>query len=66
MHIKLGQKDNKTKQFLEVKIGIPVSKILEEMNRLDINKRSSEEKCDRSMNRLKKTLNINNYIKNLR
>ena len=36
MHKKLEQKDNKTR-FLEDKIGTPVSKSVDEMNRLDLN-----------------------------
>ena len=37
------QKDNKT-QFSEDRIGIPDSKVIEEMNGLDINKISNKEK----------------------
>ena len=43
MDIDLEQKDNK-KQFLEDEIGIPESRVIEEKNRLDLNKKSSEEK----------------------
>ena len=43
MHIKLEQKDNKI-QFLEQKIGIPDSKVIEGTNRLELNKISSTEK----------------------
>ena len=60
--IELEQKDNKI-QFSEVKIGIPDSKDAQETNRLDLNKMSSKNKCDRIMNRLNKTLNNHNYIK---
>ena len=63
MDIELEQKDNK-KQFLEDKIGIPDYKVIEEMNRLDLNKSSSREKNDRIMNRLTKTIENHNYIKN--
>ena len=35
--MEIEQKDNKI-QFLEDKIGIPNSKVIEEMNRLDLNK----------------------------
>ena len=37
MDMEIEQKDNKT-QFLEEKIGIPDSKVIEEMNRLDLNR----------------------------
>ena len=63
MDIELEQKDNK-KQFLEDKIGIPDYKVIEEMNRLDLNKSSSREKNDSIMNRLTKTIENHNYIKN--
>ena len=63
MDIELEQKDNKI-QFLEDKIGIPYSKFIEEMNRLDLNKISSKEKNDRIMNRSNKTLHNHKYIKN--
>ena len=55
MDIEIEEKANKT-QFLEGKIGIPDSKVIEDMNRLDLNKISFEEKNDRIMNRLNKTL----------
>ena len=62
--IELQQKDAK-KHFLEDKRGIPDSKILEdeEMNRLDSNKVSSKDKCDRILKRLNKTLHFHRYIK---
>ena len=43
MDMEIEQKDNKI-QFLEDKIGIPDSKVIEEMNRLDLNKLSCKEK----------------------
>ena len=43
MDMEIEQKDNKI-QFLEDKIGIPDSKVIEEMNRLDLTKTSCEEK----------------------
>ena len=43
MDMEIEQKDNKI-QFLEDKIGIPASKVIEEMDRLDINKISCGEK----------------------
>ena len=63
MDIKLEQKDNKI-QFLENKIGIPDSKSVEEMNRLDLDKISSKDKCDRIMNMLNKTPNNHKCNKN--
>ena len=41
MDIEIEQKDNKI-EFLENKKGLPDSKVIEEMNRLGINKISSE------------------------
>ena len=41
MDIKIKQKGNKT-QFFEDKIGIPESKFIEEMKRLDLNKKSNK------------------------
>ena len=43
MDMEIEQKDNKI-QFLEDKIGIPDSKVIEEMNRLVLNKISCKEK----------------------
>ena len=43
MDIEIEQKANKV-QFLEEKIGIPDSKDIEEMNKLDLNKTSYEKK----------------------
>ena len=63
MDVELEQKDNKI-HFLEDKIGIPDSTVIEEMNRLDSNKISCKEKNDRIMNRLNKTLNNHKYFKN--
>ena len=62
MDVEIEQKDNKI-QFLEDKIGIPDSKVIEEMNRLDLNKISCKEKNDRIMNRLNKTLHNHKCIK---
>ena len=61
--IEMKQKDNKI-QILENKIGIPDSKLIEDMNRLDLNKISCKEKNERIMNRLNKTLNNHKNIKN--
>ena len=63
MDIKLEQNDNKM-HFLEDRIGIPDSIVIEEMKRLDLNKISSKEKIDRIMNRLIKTRNNHKYIEN--
>ena len=63
MDIEIEQKDNKI-SFLENKIGVTDDKIVEEMNRLYSNKISDKEKNNRIMNRLNKTLNKHNYIKN--
>ena len=51
---RIRTKNNKI-QFLEDKIGLPDSKIVEEMNRSDLNKLSSEDKCDMIRNRLNET-----------
>ena len=63
MDIEIVQKDNKI-SFLENKIGVTDDKVIEEMNRLDLNKIFNKEKNNRIMNRLNKTLNKHNYIKN--
>ena len=63
MHLEIEQKDNKI-SFLENKIGVTDDKIIEEMNRLDLDKISDKEKNNRIMKRLNKTLNKHNYIKN--
>ena len=63
MDLEIEQKDNKI-SFLENKIGVTDDKVVEEMNRLDLNKISDKEKNNRIMNRLNKTLNKHNYIKN--
>ena len=61
--VEMEQKDNKI-QFLEDKIGLPDSEVIEEMNRLDSNKKSCKEKNDRIVNRINKTLINHKYIKN--
>ena len=55
MDIEIEQKDSKI-SFLENKIGVTDDKIVEEMNRLDLNKISDKEKNIRIMNRIKKRL----------
>ena len=62
MYVEIEPKDSKI-QFLEDKIGIPDSKVVEEMKRLDLNKISCKEKNDRIMNRLNKTLHNHKYTK---
>ena len=63
MDVEIEQKENKI-LFLENKIGVTDDKVIEEMNRLDLNKISDKEKNNRIMNRLNKTLNKHKYIKN--
>ena len=63
MDVEIEQKDNKI-SFLENKIGVTDDKVIEEMNRLDLNNVSDKEKNKRIMNRINKTLNKHNYIKN--
>ena len=63
MDIEVEEKDNKI-SFLENKIGVTDDKIVEEMKRLDLDKITDKEKNKKIMNRLNKTLNKHNYIKN--
>ena len=63
MDIKLEQKDNKI-QFLEDRTGIPDSKVIEEMNKMDLNKISSEEKRDRILHRINETNHNHKHNKN--
>ena len=63
MDIEIEQKDSKI-SFLEKMIGVTDDKLVEEMNRLYLNKISAEEKNKRIMNRIIKTLNKHNYTKN--
>ena len=63
MDVEIEHKDNKI-SFQENKIGVTDNKVIEEMNRLDLNKISDKEKNIRFMNRLNKTFNKHNYIKN--
>ena len=51
-------------ELLVSKIGLPDSKVIEEMNKLGINKMSSKSKGDRMMARLNKSLNNNKFIEN--
>ena len=63
---KMTSKRTQTDQieFLEDKIGIPKSKEIEEMSRLDLNKISIKEKNDRIMNRSKKRSHITQKFNN--
>ena len=63
MDLEIEQKNIKI-SFLEKKIGVTDDSVMEEMNRLDLNKISDKEKNIRIMNRLNKTLNKHKYIKN--
>ena len=63
MDLEIEQKDNKI-SFLENKIGVTDDSVIEEVNRLDLNKISDKEKNIRIMNRLNKTLNKHKYIRN--
>ena len=51
MDIKIEQKDDKM-EFSEIKIGLPDSEVIEEMNKLGSNKLSSKRKKGRIMDRL--------------
>ena len=51
-------------ELLENKVGIPNAKVIEEKNRLRLNKKSSKRKCDGIMDRMNISLNNHNYIKN--
>ena len=63
MDIEIEQNVNKI-SFLDKKIGVTDDKMVEEMNRLYLNKISDKEKNNRIMNRLNRTLNKHNYNKN--
>ena len=63
MDIEKKQKDNKT-EISDNQTGLPDSKVIEGMNRLGLNEISSKRKGDRIMDRLNRSLNNYNYIKN--
>ena len=63
MDTEIEQKDNKI-DFSENKIGLPDCKVIEEMNKLGINKISSKRKGDRIMDRLNNSLNNHKYNEN--
>ena len=60
----IEKEQKKEKELLENEIGLPDSKVIEEMNELGLNKISCRGKCDRIMDRLKISLNNHNPIKN--
>ena len=62
MDIETEQKDNKI-EFLEKKIRLPDYKVIEERNRLGLNKISFKRKGDRFMDRLNNSLKNYKYIK---
>ena len=63
MDLEIEQKDNKV-EILENKKRRPDFKILEELNKFCSNELSNQEKNDRNMNRLNKTLTNHKHIKN--
>ena len=63
MDIETIQKDNKI-ELLEIKLGLPDSKDIEEMNRLGLNKTSSERKSDRIMDMLNISMKNHKHIEN--
>ena len=62
MDVELEQEDNNI-QFLDDKLETPDPKVIEEMNRLHLNK-LSKKRNDRITNRLKKTFPNHKYIEN--
>ena len=63
MDTEIEQEDNKI-DLSENKIGSPDCKVIEEMNKLGINKISSKRKGDRIMDRLNNSLNNHKYNDN--
>ena len=51
-------------EFLGNKKGIPDSKIIEELNKFNLNNLSTQEKNDKFIKRLNKSLDIIKYIQN--
>ena len=62
MDIKKEQEDIK-REFLDKKIGLPDSKVTDEMNKLGLNKILSKRKADRIMDILRFLLDDHKYIK---
>ena len=63
MDFDIEEKDNKI-EFLENKTGLPDCKVNEGMNRLGLNKMSSQRKGNRIMDKLNVSLKNHEYIKN--
>ena len=63
LDIKIEQKDSKI-DFSESKERLPDSKVIEEMNKLRLNKISSKIKGDWIMDKLNNSLNNHEYINN--
>ena len=63
MDMEIEQKDNKI-EFLEVKIGLPVFKVIEELNKLGLNKTSFKRNVDRNMEGLINSLNNHRSFEN--
>ena len=63
MDIEIEQKDFKI-EFLDYKMGLPDSKVIEETNRLGLNKMASKRKGDRIMDTFNYTLDNQKQIKN--
>ena len=60
--VEIEQSDDKI-SFLENKIGIADDRVVDEMNKLDLNKISNKERINRIMNGLNKTLNNQKILK---
>ena len=63
MDFEIERKDKKI-EVSDIKMGLPDSKIVEETNKLGLNKISSKRKYDRIIDRLNNALNNHKYIKN--
>ena len=63
MDNEIEQKDKKI-EVLEKKKGLPICKVIEEMNRLGLNKISSKRNGYMIMGRLNSSLNNDKFIKN--
>ena len=61
MDIDIERKDNKT-ELLENKIELPGYKVIEEMNKLGLIKKSSTIKGNRNLDRLDNSLNNHKHI----
>ena len=63
MDTEMEQKDNKT-DFLEIKKALPDSQNIDEMNKLRLNKNSSERRGERITDRTKCSLENHKNLKN--